>query len=165
VAALPLLEQPLTDRLGITADQHDDRFYNNLFVKSKALSAYDTEKFEITAAGNIYLAGAKPTSQERNAITKPAFDPAINLVEKDGAWWLEMKIDPDWQASVKRPLITSELLGRAQVPDAPFENRDGTPYRLDTDYFGEKRNSGNPAPGPFGAHGGKKIKLKVWPKN
>jgi alpha-N-arabinofuranosidase len=165
VAALPLLEQPLTDRLGITADQHDDRFYNNLFVKSKALSAYDIEKFEITAAGNVYLAGAKPSSQERNAITKPAFDPAINLVEKDGAWWLEMKIDPDWQASVKRPLITSELLGRAQVPDAPFENRDGTPYRLDTDYFGEKRNSGNPAPGPFGAHGGKKIKLKVWPKN
>jgi hypothetical protein len=45
--------------------------------------------------------------------------------------------------------VTTKLLGKAAIPDAPFEDREGKPYRLDTDYLGEKRNAGNPAPGPF----------------
>ncbi len=60
--------------------------------------------------------------------------------------------------------MTTQLLGKAKIPDAPFEQTDGTPYRLDTDYFAEKRSVDNPAPGPFVSTGEKQVRLKVWPK-
>ena len=72
-----------------------------------------------------------------------------------------MTVNP---AVEKRSIVTTELLGRAKVPDAPYEKPDGTPYRLDTDYFGKKRNTENPAPGPFSAQDKKIISLKVWPR-
>jgi alpha-N-arabinofuranosidase len=75
-----------------------------------------------------------------------------------------MEVDPAWKANRKRPLVTGELLGKATIPDAPFENRDGTPYKMDTDYLGEKRDANNPAPGPFRLTGKNKIHLQVWPK-
>ena len=74
-----------------------------------------------------------------------------------------MAVEPAWAAKRKRTVVTTELLGKAKIPDAPFEQPDGTPYRLDTDYFGKKRNSDNPAPGPFEFSGKNKIHLKVWP--
>ena len=48
--------------------------------------------------------------------------------------------------------MTTELLGKASIPDLPFENADGSPLRLDTDYFGKQRNADNPFPGPFERH-------------
>ena len=92
------------------------------------------------------------------------FDPEIKLTEKPDGWWLEMNIDPAWQASQERPLVTTEMLGRATIPGAPFVNRDGTAYRIDTDYFGETRNANNPAPGPFSAVTTGKVSVKVWPR-
>ena len=92
------------------------------------------------------------------------FDPRMKLVEKEGVWSLEMTVDPAWKKQGKRPLVTTELLGKAVIPDAPFENPDGTPYRIDADYFGEKRDASNPAPGPFRFTGENKVRLNVWPK-
>ncbi len=39
---------------------------------------------------------------------------------------------------------------------------DGTPLKIDTDYFGKKRNETNPSAGPFENPGEGKLKLKVW---
>ncbi len=36
-------------------------------------------------------------------------------------------------------IVTTELLGTALVPNAPFVQPDGTPYRLDKDYSGAWR--------------------------
>ncbi len=43
-------------------------------------------------------------------------------------------------------------------------DRHGTPYRLDTDHFGRRRNSANPAPGPFRFPAGKMLRLQLWPE-
>ena len=64
----------------------------------------------------------------------------IKLQEKSDGWWLEMAVDDNWTSNQKRDIITTGLLGKAKIPDAAFEQPDGTPYRLDTDYFGKKRN-------------------------
>ena len=59
--------------------------------------------------------------------------------------------------------MTTDLLGRANIPDLPYEQPDGSPYRIDTDYFGRERNAANPFPGPFElAEDGSQV-LKVWP--
>ena len=55
------------------------------------------------------------------------------------------------------------MLGKAVIPDLPFENADGSPLKIDTDYFGKKRDTTNPFPGPFEVKESGKQKIKVWP--
>jgi alpha-N-arabinofuranosidase len=49
------------------------------------------------------------------------------------------------------------------IPDQAYENPDGSPLRIDTDYFGKMRNDKKPTPGPFeNPETGRLLKLKVW---
>ena len=57
--------------------------------------------------------------------------------------------------------MTTELLGKAKTPDMPYENPDGSPLKIDTDYFGKQRNETNPTPGPFENPGTGALTLKV----
>jgi hypothetical protein len=50
----------------------------------------------------------------------------------------------------------------AAVTGLPYENPDGTPLTVDSDYFGKKRNPSAPSPGPFENPEEAKLKLKVW---
>ncbi|MCF7957093.1 MAG: right-handed parallel beta-helix repeat-containing protein [Phycisphaerae bacterium] len=147
----------------VTGD--DERFLNNLFVAHEGLAVYDAWKpANLKAVANVYLAGAMPASTDRDALVAKAFDPGITLQEKPDGWYFEMTVDPAWVTKQKRAVVTTESLPRAKVPNLPYEKPDGTPYRLDTDYFGEKRNIDSPAPGPFEWKNEKIILLKVWPK-
>jgi hypothetical protein len=130
--------------------QHkDERFHNNLFIGRSSLAIYGKEDANLHAVGNVYLDGAKPSTLDHDALVVTDFKPGIKLAEKPDGWWLEMAVDPAWMSKQRRAIVTTEALGNAKVPDAPFEQPDGTPYRLDTDYSGKKRNAENPAPGPF----------------
>ncbi len=67
------------------------------------------------------------------------------------------------QLKAKTKYVTQKLLGKATVPNLPFENYDGKELVIDTDYFGNKRDIKNPASGPFeNPEIGKQLKLKVW---
>ena len=59
-------------------------------------------------------------------------------------------------------MVTTALLGIAKMPREAFENPDGTPIRMDTDYIGKKRSDSNPSPGPFENPGKGILKIKVW---
>jgi alpha-L-arabinofuranosidase len=48
------------------------------------------------------------------------------------------------------------------VAGLPYENADGSPLVIDTDYFGRKRDPRSPAPGPFEIPGQGEAGLKVW---
>jgi alpha-N-arabinofuranosidase len=60
-------------------------------------------------------------------------------------------------------LVTTELLGKAVIPGVPYEQPDGQPYRIGTDYFGKRKDGRNPFPGPFEMSAGGQQRLKVWP--
>ncbi len=140
----------------------DDRFINNIFVAGSGLADYKNAALEVLIDGNIYLNGAKPYPDEKNRVKLPSFNPDIKLVEKEGAVYLHMTcpaVRSDWM----RQLVTTELLGKAAVPQAAFENYDGTPLSIDTDYFGNKRDTKNPSAGPFEDSGQGNVILKVWP--
>ena len=83
---------------------------------------------------------------DKSALLRPDFDPGIKLVEKSDGLYLEITLDKAWARQTKCPLVTTDLLGKAKIPDLPYQQPDGTPYRLDTDYFGKKRNAANPFP-------------------
>ena len=140
----------------------DDRFDNNLFVGRGDLRPYDHARLPVWMDGNVFLNGARPSRHETNALVRPEFDPALKLAAEADGLYLEMKYDPAWKTARTRQLITSRLLGRAIIPDAPFEQPDGSRIRIDTDYFGQRRNKSNPTPGPFEYSGAGNLKLRVW---
>jgi len=140
----------------------DDRFYNNLFVGASGLSPYDGATLPVWMDGNVFLKGATPSQHERNPLVQPDSDPALKLVEKEDGFHLELTFDETWARQRTRPLVTSELLGKAAIPDLPFEQPDGKPIRVTTDYFGKPRNEANPTVGPFENPGTGRLSVRVW---
>ena len=74
---------------------------------------------------------------------------------------VEIAFDKNWLTEQKRKLVTTASLSKAIIPNLPFENVDGTPLKIDTDYFGNKRNVANPSPGPFEILKSGKQKIKL----
>jgi alpha-N-arabinofuranosidase len=140
----------------------DDRFYNNVLIERGDLSPYDAAKTPVWMEGNVFLKGAKPSRHEKDPLVKPDCDPNVKLVEKTDGFYLELRLDKAWAGDRSRKLVTTELLGKAAIPNLPYEQPDGTPIRIDTDYFAKQRGQANPAPGPFEDPGQGDLKLKVW---
>jgi len=124
----------------------DLRFYNNVFVGKKDLSAL-AGSGNVQDSGNLFL--------ERVSFA---------LDEREGDFLFAVPEYPAEEPARERVVVTTELLGKAKIPDALFEQRDGTPYRLDTDYLGRRRTPRSPLPGPFALSDGNVTRLKVWPK-
>jgi alpha-N-arabinofuranosidase len=139
----------------------DDRFYNNLVIKPGGLDGYDKATLPMQIQGNVYYNGARPCFKETNYLKKAEFNPEVKVVEKGDNVFLQITLDDFWHV-VDNPLVTTTLLGRAKIPNEAYENPNGTPFRIDIDYFGKKRNEANPSAGPFENPGEGKLKLKVW---
>jgi alpha-N-arabinofuranosidase len=86
---------------------------------------------------------------------------SVRLVEDAGKRTLHLETDAPIP-NPKTTLVTSDLLGQARVPDLPYVNADGSPVRVDVDYFGKRRDSVRPTPGPFEEVGAGSIVLRVW---
>ena len=140
----------------------DDRYYNNLLAGGTDLSQYNDTQLPMAMAGNVFLEGAKPARFETNPLVQADFAPAPALAQESDGWYLQMKFDPAWTAQRTRKLATTGMLGLATVPNAAFEQPDGAPIRISTDYFGKTRNEANPCPGPFENPGQGELKIKVW---
>jgi len=59
-------------------------------------------------------------------------------------------------------LVTTGTLDLAKTPGLPYEQADGTPPKVDTDYFGKQRSKTKPTAGPFEHPGEGDLRLKVW---
>ncbi len=121
----------------------DDRFINNLFMSGSDLQVYQPFRESTIMQGNVFS----------------RFKPRL-IVEADG---ICLEMEPVNAPAGDHPLVTSDLLGLAKVPNQRFEQPDGAPYRLDTDYFGTRRNAERPEVGPFSAPQTNSTLLKVWP--
>jgi alpha-N-arabinofuranosidase len=114
----------------------------------------------------MYILGAVPPPLDKDPAVFGPPSPNLKMTPEGDGWFLEWSFDPAWLTARTLPLVTTALLGRAKVPDLPFENADGSPLRVDRDYFGKPRHVGNPSPGPFEPRGsGEPMKIKVWPRN
>ncbi|MGO8736619.1 MAG: right-handed parallel beta-helix repeat-containing protein [Terriglobia bacterium] len=140
----------------------DNRYLNNIFVQGADLSVYDNAPLPVEMDGNLFLKGAKPSKYEKDPLLKLDSDPAVRLAEEADGFYLEMTYDPAWNTERTRQLVTTIRLGRAIIPNLPYEQRDGKPICINTDYFGRSRNESNPTPGPFENPGRGDLKLKVW---
>jgi len=113
---------------------------------------------------DVYLNGAKPSKDESDPLVLADTDPGIKLVEKEDGLYLHLIHDKTWMQQERR-LVTTEMLGKTKTPDLPYLNFNGSALKIDRDYFGDKRDTVNPYPGPFielQTNAGQSI--KVWPK-
>ncbi|MBI5687229.1 MAG: right-handed parallel beta-helix repeat-containing protein [Verrucomicrobia bacterium] len=158
----------------------DDRFYNNIFVGAGAAPAaapagksdwrgketgyglwvYDNREFPLQTGGNVYLNGARPYGKETNPLSlADALD--CKLVEAAGEPHLHLML-PASLSKAATKLVTTELLGKAKIPAVRYENPNGSPLKIDGDYFGKKRSKSTPTAGPFENPGQGPLNLKVW---
>lgn len=150
----------------------DSRFYNNIFVGAKTppdkpdwkgmeasygLAVYDSRKFPIHAAGNVYLNNALPCKNETDSLVVADTTEAPRVEMNSGRVRFTFPPPAAFQNAVTRT-VTTELLGNASIPQLPFVNPDGTPLKVDTDFFGKQRDP-TPTPGPFENHGAEPIYL------
>lgn len=151
----------------------DDRYYNNLFVGAGSTNApveaagkvvdpqwrgghglyvYDFREVPIQAAGNVHLHGARPAAVETGAVVEPGYNPGWKLEVGEAS--VVLRFDPG--AALGRAAtvpVTTDRLGRARVPNLPYENADGTPLAITSDFQGKRRSRTAPTPGPFEAPG------------
>ena len=140
----------------------DNRFYNNIFIGGKGLQVYNDARLPLHTGGNVYLTDTPPRKEARS-LHMPQFDGDVTLIEGEDAAYLLLRL-PQGLSDRQRKLVTTKLLGKAEIPDARYENADGTALQVDRDYFGEIRNRQNPSPGPFENPGTGEVRLKLWPK-
>jgi hypothetical protein len=153
----------------------DNRYYNNLFIKPDqdppddsqehpfvyGLVAYDDARYPNKTGGNIYYHGAKPGSDEQDYTLRTDFDPEIALEITEHGLYLNLNVDDAIEEN-KTYQVTTELLGSTVVSEAIYETTDGSPYVMDTDFHGNKRQGKHPIAGPFAKlkQGNNRILLK-----
>lgn len=171
----PYFKPHSTEIAGLAFTQNgDNRFFNNIFVGPRedldgqpspdyGLAHYANTPIPNIVEGNVYWRGANAYPQEESAIREPEFDPGFRpSVEPDGIY-LEFRYSSNLANAVCRP-VSGERLGITAIAQAPFENADGSPAEVTTDYFGMIRDTEHPVPGPFAFRGVWPAKVRVWPR-
>jgi hypothetical protein len=149
----------------------DDRFMNNVFTgpggknirdKEKyGLAGYNNVKLTVWIDGNVYFNGAIPSEKDSNFLTDSGYDPGVTLKLENGHGFLGFTFDNAF-FSHRTKMVTTERLGNAKIPKAPFDNPNGTLLRIDTDYSGNRRSESNNTAGPFADINPGKTVLQLW---
>ncbi len=162
----------------------DNRFYNNVFVGdgttgkdsskdepkrrsqrgySYGLSMYDSREAPLQTGGNVHFNAAKAYAKETKPLMISDKNPDVKLIQQDEKFVLQV----DFSAELNRAgsvLVTTDLLGKAKTSKVAYENPDGSPLKIDTDYIGAKRDKKSPFPGPIEVTKSGQQNLQVWPK-
>ena len=155
----------------------DDRFYNNIFVGSGGspgeaakddkrhrrvsgygLWVYDTREYPLQTGGNVACHRAQPYARETDALVLADYDPKLKIEQAEGRFTLRWAPSSDLKRA-RTTLVTTRLLGTARVPGLPYEDPNGSPLKIITDFFGKKRSASRPTPGPFEHTGRDSLKL------
>lgn len=150
----------------------DDRYYNNVFagngestnIKAQfkyGLEEYDKAVLPVWISGNIFYNGAKPCKKEETRVESSEYNPEVELAETGDKVFLHFTFDEKLY-NQKTELITTEILGKAKVPKTFFENPNGTPLKIDKDYYGHARTGENTVAGPFVDLEKGEMSLQVW---
>src|SRR5258708_4274669 len=176
----PYLLAHSTDLVGLgTIKGGDSRFYNNILIGRTESSAsapngeyprrvvgfglwvYDASDLPPLTGGNVYLNGARPYAHEMAPRVLAGFDPKVRIIGEGKRGYIGLFVRPELRGR-STSCVTTKLLGNAWIPNLLFENPDGSPLSVDTDYFGKDRDRDHPYAGPFELLNSGEQKLLVW---
>ena len=105
--------------------------------------------FPIYTAGNVYYGNSAPYKNEENHTVYNNEKPKLELRKDDeGNYHLDCDIDMQALQSVKTVEVNTRMLGHTLISEVEFENRDTTPFSLNSDFYGVPREEKNPTAGP-----------------
>lgn len=151
----------------------DDKIFNNIFIgkddTNPCLGTNGYEKYRYTAVkktmdndtpaadigetlpvkmrDNIYLNGAANWLHEQNPHIISGLHAEVSITEEDGHYWLCTNLGA-LVSGLLADRVTSAELGKAFEPDQAYENRDGSPISVDSD-FSDCFREEKAAIGPF----------------
>lgn len=148
----------------------DDRYINNLFAtvlpanekdskRKYGLADYNKTVYPMMVDGNVYYNGALPFEGEKNKVVLPDFKPDVKVEETGDGVYLSLSVQGLDGLQTSR--VTTERLGKAKLPRQAYEQPDGSPIDIATDYLGNAR-SNQPKPGPLESIKDGAIRIKVW---
>lgn len=148
----------------------DDRYINNLFAtvlpanekdskRKYGLADYNKTVYPMMVDGNVYYNGALPFEGEKNKVVLPDFKPDVKVEETADGVYLSLSVQGLDGLQTSR--VTTERLGKAKLPRQAYEQPDGSPIDIATDYLGNAR-SNQPKPGPLESIKDGAIRIKVW---
>lgn len=157
----PWLEAHGTQTVGNREIQvGDDRFLNNVFLKPEGMIPYTNARYPVRLEGNVYTTRCPVSDLEPDAGILDSLHSFVQVEERsDGSVWLRANLSMEPGQGRGQP-VTAERLGRARIPDLPFEDENGEPLHFDSDYFGQPHSA--PVPGPASGLGGGYGCRKVW---
>lgn len=168
----------------------DDRYYHNIFVGGDGIedcgtagynpntASYEEYVAQVCSHGvgdldifmkteqpvyihaNAYLGGAVGFDREKDGFTDRTFDPGVRIVEEGDAVYLEMNAEKG-MLDMPVQIVSTDTLGSVRIADAIFDNPNGDPIVLDTDYTGARRAE-RPAAGPVEGLKPGFNRVKVW---
>jgi alpha-N-arabinofuranosidase len=168
----------------------DDRFYNNIFVGGEGIEDCGTDGYNPNTASyeeyveqvlshgvgdlevfqkteqpayidtNAYLNGAEGFDREKNGYHSKAFDPGVKIAEEEDAVYLEMNVEKE-MLDIPAKTVSTETLGTVRIVDAIFDDPNGDPIVLDTDFTGAHRAE-KPVVGPIEGLKAGFNRMKVW---
>jgi hypothetical protein len=151
-----------------TITEGDHRFFNNIFIggdNSKlkyGMIVFDVSQRPIYAENNLFLNGSLPMTNKTQDWVEKTVNPKLRVEETpEGEVYLVSDISLQELSSFKGKSIDADRLGITQLTGFPFENPDGTPFKLEKDFFGNDR-SASPIVGPIENVPSSK-RIKVWP--
>ena len=113
----------------------------------------------VNITGNRYFGGAIPFEKEDICIVSDSVF-SISLKEEDGKYYLEADVpEADFRSATEQ--VNTNILGKALMSGAVFENPDGSEISIDKDYFGNERTK-TPAVGPFENLKPGKNRILLW---
>ncbi len=178
----PYHEAHSTELVGITKILGgDNRFFNNIFIgdgevpekiprddeksfeglSGYGLWVYNVREYPTKTDGNVFFHGAQPSYLEKNALLLTEQNPKPEIQEEGDKVFLTLSLEEDLDKA-HTSLVSSGRLGEVQIPKLGFENPDGTPIVIDTDFYESKRDESSPTPGPFKKLGKGKVNLRLW---
>ena len=111
---------------------------------------------------NVYATGAAPYESEHAAVRLDGSDVRFAVVDEGDEVYLESSLPDDFDRA-RIGLITGLELERVRFADAEFEERDGTPARLDADLVGSRKSDDETYPaGPIAGLASGSSRIRVW---
>ncbi len=137
----------------------DDKHFNGL--RGFGTWMYNVREYPLTIGGNAYFHGAQPYYEEARPLVLNDHAPKAEIVEEGEKVFLRINLGNNLKQAVTSQ-VTTKRLGQARVPRLGYENVDGSPLVIDTDFFGNKRSETDPTTGPFENPGQGSLKIRVW---
>mgnify|MGYP001248305276 FL=1 len=163
--------------MGLMSILHgDDRYYNNIFASNnthgsptiftgtnaynkhplptdywyegKSPKDFAAHKLPVYIGSNVYYNLSKPFNREADALVKTGYNPELKLEESIGGYTLTINLSNDFNSTPK-VWVNSALLGAAFQSEAAFENPNGTPMTISTDFYNTPWINASPVAGPL----------------